>query len=121
MPLVRAKVQVEEYGCACQARAFHSEKRCASAWFAAKVRSGKLKGAALLKRSSQHIVNRQLHVSSVIPIKDEWKPIWRFDAKYNGAAASIGLARDKARLNALLLEKVQDEIANGIRSNRSEK
>src|SRR6186713_2242908 len=60
MPLVRAKVQVEEYGCACSAGALDREKCRASARFPAEVRSCTFKSAAFPQGGGQHIVDRQL-------------------------------------------------------------
>ena len=114
MPLVGAKIQVEEHGCTRGPSALDSEKCCASAWFAAEVRSGTFKGAAFSQRGSQYVINRQLYVSGVIPIKDQRETIGWFDAEHCGTAASTGFARDKAGFDPLLLEKVQDEITDRV-------
>jgi hypothetical protein len=121
MPLVSTKVQVKEYGGPCGSRALHREKCCAFAWFAAKVRSGKLKGATLLKRSSQYIINCQLHVSSIIPIKDQGKPVRWFDTQDHRATAGTRLAWDKARVNPFRIKEVQNEISNRVYANSSQK
>src|SRR5215216_3217018 len=98
MPLVRAKIQVKEH---CHARGpgtFYGENGCASAGFAAKVRASKFESPALLKRRSQHIVYCQLHVSGVISVKDQRKPIRRFNPQNHCTTASARLTRNEVRL-----------------------
>src|SRR5581483_1964004 len=114
VPLVRAEVEVEDDLRTAFPGALGREQRRAPGGLAAEVGAGDLQDADVLERQCEHVVDRQLGVRTVVAVEDERKPVGRLDPEQDRARAPARLSQHPARLDAVLLQEPEHEVADGV-------
>ena len=114
MPLICPKIEVQKNSAPNGLCLLSSIKRCAPTRFFAQTRTGYQHSLTFSDGRSEHIVNREFDVGTVITIIDEWKPVRRFNTEYNSTRSVIGFARNKPGFNAFVLQKLEQELPNRV-------
>jgi hypothetical protein len=73
-----------------------------------------LKDSAVGNGGGQDVVNAQLDVGTVVPIKDKRELVGRLDAQDYGASAMVRFVWAELRFDALVLQELVDELTHGI-------
>ena len=93
MPLVRAKIEVEDDRRIHLLGILGAEHGRTAARLLAQIGAGKLKNLGICHRRRQHVVDRKFDVGAVLPVVDQGKAVRRFDAEDDRAGAVTRLAR----------------------------
>ena len=114
MPLVCPKIQIQvDYGTVCL-RLFGGVTCGTPTRLLAQPSAAYQHGSTLGNRRGEDIVNRELNIGTIVAIKDERKPVRRFNAENDSTRSVPRLVRDELRRHAFIFQKLEQEFANRV-------
>src|SRR6266446_8017007 len=110
VPLVRAKVKIQDDLRSRRLRLLRSENGSTAGRLVAQAGSGELEHTTIRNGDGEDIINRELNVRAVVTVIDQWEFIRRLDPQHHGARSRARLARNETRSHTFFQQEIEDEI-----------